>query len=108
MRPCDLKIVVPEMGKCSTVTLCSAETYRKWHTLILDVLEEGVLSGGRGSGRDVCRVAAPSLTSPLELDDEGVPRDSRAADGDVGAGLDDDVVHQLGGQRDDVGLLRGS
>ena len=76
--------------------------------MILDVLEEGVLSGGRGSGRDVCRVPAPSLTSPLDLDDEGVPRDSRAADGDVGAGLDDDVVHQLGGQRDDVGLLRGS
>ena len=79
-----------------------------WFTLILDVLEEGVLSGGRGSGRDVCCVPAPSLTSPLELDDEGVPRDSRAADGDVGAGLDDDVVHQLGGQRDDVRLLRGS
>ena len=56
-----------------------------------------MLPGGGSSRRDLGRVSALSLTSPLELDNERVPRDTRAADGDVGASLDNDVVHQLGG-----------
>ena len=66
-----------------------------------------MLPGGRSSRGDLGRVSALSLASPLELHDERVPRDPGTADGDVGAGLDDDVVHQLGRHGDHIGLLGG-
>ena len=75
--------------------------------MVFNELEKRVLPGGRSSRRDLCCVSALSLASPFELDDERVPRDTRTADGDVGAGLDDDVVHQLGRHVNDVRLLGG-